>query len=157
MLLYAPGRVAPGRSEAPVSLVDIAPTILDLLGIDPGSPMQGRSLVALAKDAEAPDFEQRAVYAERLDGLELAVHRKRLKWILNEREPTRSAAYDLVSDPAERQEITSEESLAGGLRFVEQHREASSRVRAGFKGAETSPAELGEATVRELRALGYVE
>ncbi len=48
LIVSAPGLLAPRRVAAPVSLLDVAPTILDLLGL-PGLPDQrGVSLVAAA-------------------------------------------------------------------------------------------------------------
>ncbi len=47
MIISWPGHVSPGRTEAAASLVDLAPTILDLTGGKPNPAMQGRSLAPL--------------------------------------------------------------------------------------------------------------
>ncbi len=44
MIVSWPGRITPGRTEAAASLVDLAPTILDLCGGKAQPGMQGRSL-----------------------------------------------------------------------------------------------------------------
>lgn len=45
LMLYAPKRFSPETIETPVSLVDIAPTILDLAGIAPPDVYKGKSLL----------------------------------------------------------------------------------------------------------------
>lgn len=54
--------IAPGRSEVPVSLVDVAPTVLDLAGAPLPSDLDGQSLAAVL--AGAPQQGERALYAE---------------------------------------------------------------------------------------------
>jgi hypothetical protein len=53
MIVSWPGRIPPGHSEAAATLVDLAPTILELTGQPVPRPMQGRSLapVLLGKAA----------------------------------------------------------------------------------------------------------
>lgn len=49
-------QLSPGRIDSPVSLIDVAPTILDLLRIEPTDPVDGQSLAPLlhrADNAEA--------------------------------------------------------------------------------------------------------
>lgn len=157
MLLRAPGRVEAGRRSQPVSLVDVTPTFLDLLGIAPASPMQGRSLVALAGDSANSGFAERAVFAERAKGAELAVHRRDHKWILSHEKPVRSGAYDLLADPRERERLTSPDALADGEDWVDRHRAASNDLRNQLRGAGALQTEVDTETIEELRALGYVD
>ncbi len=51
LLLWVPG-VHPAVVDAPVSLIDVAPTLLDLAGVEPLPRTQGRSLVPLLRGAE---------------------------------------------------------------------------------------------------------
>jgi arylsulfatase A-like enzyme/tetratricopeptide (TPR) repeat protein len=60
LLVSIPGREA-GVVSHPVSLVDLAPTILEVIGLEAPEPMDGRSLLA------EPDPE-RAIYMESLSG-----------------------------------------------------------------------------------------
>jgi len=46
LVVHYPGRVRPGTSTLPARLVDVAPTILELLGIEQPAGMTGRSLIA---------------------------------------------------------------------------------------------------------------
>lgn len=52
------------QSNALVELVDLAPTILDLAGLDIPYYMQGRSLVSLMKGEVDPDYHKDYVYCE---------------------------------------------------------------------------------------------
>ena len=54
--------IAAGRSTtAPVGLVDLAPTLLDLAGVQPPASMQGRSLAAFLHGEAAPDWREGVV------------------------------------------------------------------------------------------------
>ena len=46
LVLRGPGVEAGATVETPVSLVDLAPTLLDLLGVAPMAAIEGQSLVA---------------------------------------------------------------------------------------------------------------
>ena len=61
MMMVAPGTTEPGgRCDAPVSLLDIYPTLVDLCGLTPRSELEGNSLVPLLKDPDA-DWEPPAL------------------------------------------------------------------------------------------------
>lgn len=53
LIMRFPGGRYPGVVDQPVSQVDIMPTILDFLGIEPPSGLQGRSLMALIRGQKA--------------------------------------------------------------------------------------------------------
>lgn len=63
--IRAPDLVATGRIVAPVDLLDVAPTIADLLGVPPSDAWQGESLLPLIDDPVPPP---RLVVAYRGDG-----------------------------------------------------------------------------------------
>ncbi len=48
MIVNAPGRVAAGRCATPTSLLDVAPTLLDLAGADIPDTLDGESLLSIA-------------------------------------------------------------------------------------------------------------
>ena len=56
-----PGDLVRGESFAPVQLVDVMPTILDLAGIGAPADLDGRSLAATLRGGSAP---QRPAYSE---------------------------------------------------------------------------------------------
>jgi arylsulfatase A-like enzyme len=63
LVIAAPGVLAPAQVTTPVSLLDVAPTILDLLGLAPTAGQRGMSLVGRARAAAsgtAPDPQDMA-------------------------------------------------------------------------------------------------
>lgn len=59
-LVFAGPGVAQGEVEAPVSLVDLYPTLLELAGLPPKADLDGRSLTPLLRDPQA-DWDHPAV------------------------------------------------------------------------------------------------
>ena len=61
-----PGRLpTKQRIEAPVQLIDVMPSILELVGINPSSLLiEGRSLVPLTHAADDPTFRKRVVVCD---------------------------------------------------------------------------------------------
>ena len=53
LIIAAPG-VKPGRAAAPVDLVDLYPTLLELCGLPPREDLEGQSLAPLLKDPASP-------------------------------------------------------------------------------------------------------
>lgn len=94
-LLLWPGRVAPQRVRQRHSQVDIAPTLVDLLGLPPvRSHFQGVSILDPADD-------QQPVYLiQPYSGRYLAVVRYPRKYVLHERSGT-EYLFDLAHDPGE--------------------------------------------------------
>lgn len=58
-----PGRVAPGTYDGLTSVIDLAPTLLDVAGLAPPPDMQGRSIAATLDDRSVPGRE--VVFSER--------------------------------------------------------------------------------------------
>ncbi len=54
LAIRAPALLAPGRVSAPVDLLDLAPTLTDLLGLAFPTPWQGDSLLAVIDDPNPP-------------------------------------------------------------------------------------------------------
>ncbi|TPV95532.1 MAG: hypothetical protein B7733_09775 [Myxococcales bacterium FL481] len=52
--IRAPGLLAPGRVSTPVDLLDLTPTLADLLGLEAASTWQGESLVGVIDDPIPP-------------------------------------------------------------------------------------------------------
>jgi choline-sulfatase len=113
LIVSAPSRIAPGRRAEPVSLLDLAPTFLDLAA--PGradEDMDGSSLVPLL---DGPDPEgQRTVVAEYLaEGVTspaVMIRRGRHKFVACEGDPDQ--LYDLESDPHELVNLAEESAHA---------------------------------------------
>lgn len=54
VLIWAPELLAPGEVSVPVDLLDLAPTLLDLVGIEAPADWQGRSWVSVIDDPQPP-------------------------------------------------------------------------------------------------------
>jgi choline-sulfatase len=134
--------LAPGRVEAPASLLDVTTTILDAAGVRPRTPLQGRSLL---RDTTPTTV----VSAGNLYGPE---QRALLRWPHKLIDGDALEVFDLSTDAAELSPLS-----ADGLR-ERMSDELDARVdaaRALAPGA--SQADLDEETLEHLRDLGYVD
>lgn len=93
--IRAPDLVATGRITAPVDLLDLAPTLADLLGVPAPQAWQGESLVGLMDDPIPPP---RLVTAYRGDGSRVAIVGDAKLWL---GPGTAERFYDLAADPRE--------------------------------------------------------
>lgn len=168
LVIRAPDLVAAGaRDTTPGSIIDIAPTILALVGRPRFPGHSGQPLGA--RDEGAGD---RAIYAElrgdafpfEKDGpgkrrVEVAVRRGDRKWILRDDEPGRDAVFDLAADPGEAAPGTAPADLAAGRAAALSYRSAAARRRAGFGiegGAPAAPLAVEPSVEEKLRHLGYL-
>jgi len=141
--------VAAKRVNAVTSLVDVLPTVLDLLGITLRGPIDGRSLAPALRGVEVPD---RAVYAE-------SMYAKRFGWAplrmirdgnLKYIDAPRQELYDLRTDPLE------ERDLANALPATVADMRARLADLAAEAGQPAAHAALAPETLRGLAALGYI-
>lgn len=112
LLMRAPGLPGGTRVSAVTSNVDLAPTILDFVGIAAPSGMQGRALAPVVRKADARDIPAYGHFYENNDGEHnapkyIAIATQRFKAIcyyeLGEWE-----LFDLVRDPSESTNLWSE-------------------------------------------------
>ncbi len=94
--IRAPDMVATGRITAPVDLLDLAPTLADLLGVPAPQPWQGESLIGVIDDPIPPP---RLVSAYRGDGSRASVVGDAKLWL---GPGTAERFFDLEADPHER-------------------------------------------------------
>src|SRR5208283_502769 len=140
--------------EGNVSLVDIVPTVLDLLGLKAPAWVQGVSLRAALEGGSAPDGD-RALYGESLYAGTYgcsplhSIIEGQWKYIL----APRAELYDLSQDPDERTNLVGKQAqVAQRLR---------GRLEAMLKKLETAalqrgPSSMDPEAVKQLESLGYV-
>jgi arylsulfatase A-like enzyme len=167
LLIGLPFQLPQGvRVDAPVSNVDIWPTILDLVGLPPLPGADGRSLVPLilaAARGEGDGAEPRPIFAhldrrwgktkDQSDPL-VSVTDGSLRLFLPVNDPSKAELYDLAADPGEQQNLA-EARAADRDRLaamVQGHMEGAS-IPWGRPPAEV---ELDEMRLNQLRALGYM-
>jgi arylsulfatase A-like enzyme len=164
MILRLPGGDHAGRVvETPVSVVDVAPTVLDLAGIGaPESAFHGRSLLP-ALGAEPAEPAGAAVLVEvdyeppRADAKFPRLHRRALVLgrhkLIRDELSGRVELYDVISDPHERDDRAAAQPEV--VRALQDEMDRQLELLDAGSGAgerlELSPEQL-----EHLRALGYV-
>jgi arylsulfatase A-like enzyme len=161
LLLRLPGGAHGGTVvRQPVGLVDVAPTLLDLVGLEPPEGLAGRSLRGLIEGTDDGGWLlERPIYVDVPDVTKGVAGLRRGRWKLV-RHPAGDELYDLEEDPGETTD------LAGS--FPDRVRElgtqldawvARMRETAAAEGTLAVPADAPYPGDREraLRALGYLE
>lgn len=149
LVLAGPGIQRGARLEAPVSLADVAPTLLHAAGLPIPEGLDGTSLLSVLTGSSPPPF----VFAECLfprlhfdwAGLR-SVRRGPWKLIL----APRPELFDLAADPHEMTDVATKEPA-----LVEELRTAILEYEESAKPLEAQPAD-DEASRERLEALGYV-
>lgn len=164
LIMAGPGVPQMERRASMVSVIDIAPTILEALGVSPLPHAQGTSYWGFPSETT-----DRPVFAEWRD-YNLVLHPDRVKdetdfqisvqvgatkLILPILSMKNAAVYDLLQDPTESENlIHSNEPLASRLRsLLDLH--VQKDLPDGLKLAEQ--VELADSDKQMLRALGYIE
>lgn len=150
LFLRAPG-LAPARRSEPVSLVDLAPTVLALAGADPLAGAEGRDLLA-----PAASRAQRRVVSE--FGAVTRVTDDRYSLVVDEQGGERF--FDLASDPGEQSDLGRAPALgaeAARARAALRAHLDRHAARAISPLAPTREAPLDARVRAHLEALGYVD
>lgn len=168
LILRLPGgRLAGRRVAEQVSLVDVAPTVLEIFGIDTPGGVQGRSLLPLARGIggdprpalitarpepsrvphiDGPLSKSGLVRAIRLPGRKLIEYpRSADRW--------HTELFNLDADPDERVDA----SGARSAEVEELHRSLDRLFHASGESEPTSSPELEPAVADALRELGYID
>ena len=152
LIMRLPAKIKAGlRVDAQVRMIDVMPTVLGLLGVEPPGPLEGTDLSRddFAVPAELPAFSESLLFKPekksiRLDGWKLIFHP----------ESGREELYDLRADPGERTDLTAErpEVLAGlKARLTEWMERMASE-----KAAREERRNLSRREVEALKSLGYI-
>ena len=157
LIVRVPGLKEPGRRiKTPASQVDVMPTILAFLRIEPPAQVEGESLVSLIQNGDEGGEEEKFAFLETkanflhygwspLSGI-VGVRYKYIK-------APKPEFYDLQTDPAELKNLyTPENKLALQLRSrLDRMEKGFERLIIGAQEAEVTPQ-----MQRQLEALGYV-
>lgn len=155
--------IAPGRESQPVSIADITPTVLDVVGLAVPDGLDGRSLTG--------NISARPPYAEsgdigRSGGLQRAFVYDRRKVVVRHGQsniPRESWAFDVLADPFERHRLAVDEAepayqvLAEIIRAEPDPGGTPVDYAKGEKPDTPLSDELDAGAIRALRALGYVQ
>jgi choline-sulfatase len=153
LIFHAPGSLPPGLAlPHRSSLVDVMPTILDLLQLPVPSTLQGRSLLPAMQHRKMPG---RDLYLESLFGREafhcapvLGIIRDRFKFL----DLPRPELYDLDRDPGEKENLVS--AAAGlGRKLKAGVRQLAGRL---DRGGGDSGRRQSAAERETLATLGYI-
>ena len=164
LIVVGPGVPAGTRIAEPVSNVDVVPTVLALLGLDPEPDLDGVDLSPLFSGEAVPELRTRYLHGEAAGGdhwervlpglfpVFRSVRQDRYK-LIRESKSGRTMLFDLATDPGEKSDILDREpEIAERLLAVMRAREAE--YAGAREGAETI--ELEDEDLDRLRALGYV-
>ena len=154
-LIFRGPRVAAGwRIESPVSLVDITPTLLEMVDLGAPPAMSGTSLVPHFQASETEDRRRsRPLFAESPAYGPDAWSLIDWPYKLIARSDQRSLMFDLENDPSEKVDLsqTMPELHAELLARLESYRRSLSAI------GQTEPMTLEDETRDQLRSLGYLE
>ncbi|MEO7974953.1 MAG: sulfatase [Thermoanaerobaculia bacterium] len=140
-------RPAKAAVDCPVSLLDIAPTSLAMLGLETPASMEGRNLSGLIDGTE--ECSRRAIAAESpAYGPDSAAI---VEWPLKlVRRGEKTTLYNLADDPGERHDLSAAQPRAVQQLEVALDRLLSARV------ASDAASRVDPETLQQLRALGYL-
>ena len=164
LIFHGPNIPAGLRIKAPVSLVDLAPTILSIAGDESGFVTDGFDLSPLIRGESVPHFAERPIFGEASGGLTYALMMGQVfpifrslrvgnhKLIHNTKD-RRWSLYDLDKDPGETQDLAHQNpEILGVLKKQMEQR---------YKNFDPSPepasrVDLKDEELEHLRALGYL-
>lgn len=177
LIVKLPGNAHAGtRVQDLVSQIDIAPTLLDALGLPAHGAFEGKSLLAYTDDSERPSprvafgFSNntgasfvRTQSHKLVSGQDPEKLEKHLRYVdgaaLPEQALARELLYDLARDPNEQSRVPDPDASAEAERLrqlIARHESETARAVAEATPARSLP-ELSEETRRRLRELGYAE
>lgn len=170
LVIHAPGRIAPVEVSAQVRLIDVAPTVLDYLGLPAPATFRGRSLRPLIEgrpDPPRPAYSEATTYGSERESLRANgykyIHRRGYGSLVFDPldglvEPLHRL-FDLAADPGERSDLAARrrpllERMQTEMREIAPRAEAAAG--GGPPDEEVRDLTRSPEVVEELRALGYL-
>jgi arylsulfatase A-like enzyme len=167
LILRFPGSTASGLEvDELVQLIDVAPSIVDALGIEAPAGFQGQSLLSSLRTGSPGSQPRLIVSHTQRFSVKRSVRNPRYKLIATEARPATPILvpdppgyelYDLVDDPAERQSLYDRlpDAALSMRKVLDGWMET---VAAGRGKTPPQPAEaLTPAEIERLKSLGYVQ
>ncbi len=153
------GRFAGSEVAEQVRLVDVLPTVLAAVGVEPPAGVAGCNLLPLLRGGGLPEECAEAVIEIAEPGAYpiAAVRTGRLKYIHHQHRG--DELYDLAADPGERSDLLAPAAgdLPAELAAEAEDLRLTALTAVAARGARGNQVELDEALIRELRALGYID
>jgi arylsulfatase A-like enzyme len=151
LIMRWPGHLPAGTFVGAVTrMTDIAPTVLELLGVSASQPFDGLTLLPLLRGEETAArvaLVENLLFADARVGLRTP-ERKYVRWDTGKEE-----TYDLVADPREQRDLAGVPPVLGPLRELHAQVERGLEERSLAASAVPSRGSSSPA----LRALGYVQ
>jgi arylsulfatase A-like enzyme len=155
LIVWAPGLLPPARVDTPASLLDVAPSVLELLALEPTPSYRGTSLVgavpaAAPRRSPAPDAP-RDVFGE-VDRFD----RKRVHQVSVRREG-RTAILDLTTNavrcygPDDAGEQRPSDACPDLVARITEHRQSMKPL------GTLAPQAVDPRLIEKMRALGYLQ
>jgi arylsulfatase A-like enzyme len=158
LVLRFPGRVRAGmRVEAPVRLVDVMPTILDLVGVPAPAVLQGQSVAGYldgdpARAGAVTDVPSE--FSSPADGRVFeSMRRGSLTYIVDRAD---ERLFDREADPDEHRDVAAAQPAALGAMRASLATWRDECARLGRRFGPRDEVGPSAATTEQLRALGYV-
>ena len=163
LIVRYPGRVAAARIKAQVSVIDIMPTIFDLVGtVESEHSLQGRSFVPLLEGKTSSGIEEAFSEATYVGDHRSLRTEKGLKLIYSYADDD-AMLFDLKQDPKERKSLLNGDGESPLGEPLKEHLrlwvKANQATRVALYGAEGPDQEvvLDKETKEQLEALGYIQ
>lgn len=158
LLVKLPGGEAAGTVvEGLVESVDIAPTVLDVLGIEVPPGLQGKSLLPLVR-GDGPGREA-VLSQDKLQRTRYSLRTDRYK-LIHDFDSGQTELYDLAADPGESRDLMAAgEPVPAAARLLTELKErvGVNRLLARRLAAEAGESVLTEDDRQKLKSIGYVD